>query len=532
MAQSLPPKKPAEGGAASANDRGPRMLSVSDLRGGAMALVRSLVSVVDQVSRYAAAAGRARTGKPPGRPGEVAESEEAAKLALRRCTARHRDAGFHLQLRDGVLLLDGAPMDPAQVTGDPVLGRLRQRMLQLEIGTIQLRQWVTAGEVLAVARLLATGRRPEPGAPPIDLLVSSWSTRVSTVYGDAAPPAPRLTPDTEQALEAMTAARTTADAVQATPAVVAALHAATQRDDAEAVEAIALAALAWSHALGTGAGRLSAEWVLRELVATAVLPLLIRRLPSSRSPLALYEVLSRGGEPVARLLFERLPGDEVAFVRRAYFDAIQGADVGGSLLVEQLRDQRWIVVRNAATLLGNMRVTGAEAALMAVLGHPEERVRIAVARALLALGTPKGLRVLHAAILDGSAEVRRIAAAAFGVPGSGPGGGRPETHRLTAALERERDEDVLLEMLASLGLLGSSAAVQRLVRIALPAPEGAITSSERPAVQDSWMRVAALEALVRARGHYARNAVDSLLEDADPEVAAAARRLAPSVELR
>ena len=100
------------------------------------------------------------------------------------------------------------------------------------------------------------------------------------------------------------------------------------------------------------------------------------------------------------------------------------------------------------------------------------------------------------------------------------------------ALERERDEDVLLEMLASLGSLGSSAAVQRLVRIALPVPEGAITSVDYAVAQDSWMRVAALEALVRARGHYARNAVDSLLNDADPEVADAARRLAPTVELR
>lgn len=532
MAQTIPPTSTVAGGSISTSDTGTPTPVVSDLRGGAMALVRSLVWVVDQVSRYAAAAGRARAGKGPPNPADLTEFEEAAKLALRRCTARHRDASLHLQQRDGAMHLDGMLVDPALVTGDAVLSRLRQRMLQLEIGTIQIRQWVTAGEVLAVARLLATARRPEPGAPPTDLLLSSWSTRVSTVHGDAPLAPPRITPDTEARLAAMSAARTTADAVQAAPAVVAAVHAAVQHDDAETVEAIALAALAWNRALGPGAGRLSAEWVLRELVAAPVLPLLIRRLPETRSPLALYEVLSRGGDPVARLLFERLPGDEVAYVRRAYFDAIQGTDLGGSLLVEKLRDSRWIVVRNAATLLGNMRVTGAEAALIAALGHEEERVRTAAARALLALSTPKGLRELHAAILDGSAEVRRVAAAAYGVPGSGLGGGRPETHRLVAALERERDEDVLLEMLASLGLLGSSAAVQRLVRIAMPAPEGAISSVERAAVQDSWMRVAALEALVRARGHYARNAVDSLVNDPDIEVAAAAKRLAPSVELR
>jgi hypothetical protein len=46
------------------------------------------------------------------------------------------------------------------------------------------------------------------------------------------------------------------------------------------------------------------------------------------------------------------------------------------------------------------------------------------------------------------------------------------------------------------------------------------------------MRIAALEAMVRARGHYARAAIETLLEDADPEVVGAAQRLAPVVEVR
>ena len=194
--------------------------------------------------------------------------------------------------------------------------------------------------------------------------------------------------------------------------------------------------------------------------------------------------------------------------------------------------RQWIVVRNAACLLGNLAVTGADAALIATLAHPEERVRMAAARALLQLGTPKGLQALHAAISDPSAEVRRVSAAAFGVPGSGPGGGRPVTQRLVAALDRERDEDVVLEMLASLGSMGSADAMQRLVRIALPAPKASIELTERAVPHDSWMRIAALEALVRARGHYARAAIETLLEDADPEVVGAAQRLAPVVEVR
>lgn len=531
MGQSMPPRS-AEGSAVESIGGDTRAPGVGSGRGGAVALVRSLVWVVDQVARYAAAAGRARAGKPPVRPGELPEHEEAAKLALRRCTARHREASLHLQSLPDALVLNGSTLDSEALAGEPVLQRLQQRMQQLGVGTIQVRQWVTAGEVLALARLLAAGRRPDEEAARSGPLLGSWSTMVTTVQDDAPRPALRLAPDAEQAVAAMAATRTTADAVHATPAVVAALHAAVQRDDDEAVEAIARAALTWAQALGGGPGRLSAEWLLRELVAAPVLPLLIRRLPHTRAPLPLYQVLARGGEAVTRLLFERLLGGEVAFARRAYYDAIEAIDVGATFLLEQLQDPRWIVVRNAATLLGSLRVADAEEALIGALRHAEERVRVAVARALLVLGTARGLRELHAAIGDANAEVRRLAAAAYGVPGSGPGGGRPETHRLVGALERERDEDVLLEMLASLGSLGSSAAVQRLVRIALPVPEGAITSVDYAVAQDSWMRVAALEALVRARGHYARNAVDSLLNDADPEVADAARRLAPTVELR
>ena len=107
------------------------------------------------------------------------------------------------------------------------------------------------------------------------------------------------------------------------------------------------------------------------------------------------------------------------------------------------------------------------------------------------------------------------------------GGLRPPAARLSAALEHEFDEDVALEMLAALGKLGSADAVQRLLRIALPATTdmtGATTTDAR----DSWMRIAALEALVRARGAQMQPVIDSLKHDADAEVAAAASTMQAS----
>ena len=100
---------------------------------------------------------------------------------------------------------------------------------------------------------------------------------------------------------------------------------------------------------------------------------------------------------------------------------------------------------------------------------------------------------------------------------------RPPAARLAAALEQEPNEDVALEMLAALGRLGGADAVQRLLRIALPGGE---TTGERTGIaRDPWQRIAALEALVRARGQAMLPTIEGLMHDADRDVAAAATRL-------
>ena len=105
---------------------------------------------------------------------------------------------------------------------------------------------------------------------------------------------------------------------------------------------------------------------------------------------------------------------------------------------------------------------------------------------------------------------------------------RPPAARLAVALDQETNEDVALEMLAALGRLGSADAVQRLLRIALPGGE---TMGDRAGVgRDSWQRVAALEALVRARGHAVLPAIEGLMQDSDRNVAAAATRLRATVQ--
>jgi len=152
----------------------------------------------------------------------------------------------------------------------------------------------------------------------------------------------------------------------------------------------------------------------------------------------------------------------------------------------------------------------------------DERIRIAVARALMRLRTPAALSALHRMVNDPHPELRRLAAAAYGLSGSIPGHPRPAAGPLSTALDGETDDDVALEMLAALGRLGSSHAVQRLLRIVLPSNNRADGDSS---LRGSWLRIAALEALVHARGRAMLPAIESLLHDPDSEVVAAARRL-------
>jgi HEAT repeat protein len=168
-----------------------------------------------------------------------------------------------------------------------------------------------------------------------------------------------------------------------------------------------------------------------------------------------------------------------------------------------------------------MGVEPADELLLPYMQHQDDRLRVAAARTLLRLGTPKAMQQLHGAIDDRLPEIRRLSATSYALAGSM--GIRAPAVRLAAAFEREMEEDVALEMLAALGRLGSADAVQRLLRIALP-PQASDTEAGAP-MRESYLRIAALEALVKARGGAAQVAIDQLLKDSDPQVAAAAQRL-------
>lgn len=499
------------------------------------AVLKALAQLVDRLTDLAAIPSTA------GVPYDTAFV--AVRDALRQLAARSREGSMLCRVRDNALQIDGAPVASFNVrapSNDATVARLTTRVNALGIGSITVREGAAPGELLTLARLLAqqriadaprsSGESETPtmvaafgGDPLADEILRTWSVLVTPVLHARADGVSTSTPSS--ALGRLAAARTDDATTSAVRLLIEVLDDAQIRGDAVVIEGIAIALMARLRVVGSGAGRVAIEGGIRHLLRPGALDLLARCLPRSTDRGTLLQLIARAGDAGVETLIGHLLIADDAVGRRAFFDGIVAIDVGSLLLFELLRDSRWYVVRNAAALLGEMGVEHADSAMLPLLTHSDDRIRIAVARALMRLRTPKALQALHAKIDDPTAEVRRLSAAAFGLASGAGSGLRPPAARLSAALESEADEDVALEMLAALGRLGSADAVQRLLRIAVPTSQELAAGMQR----DSWVRVAALEALVRARGHAMLVVIETLLTDADTEVAAAAVRLRDTV---
>ena len=516
------------------------------------AVLRALALLIDRVVTVQAL-------RAPGMADEIDAElvmQPLVRDALRQLTARSRDGALLCRIIDGQLVLEGVPIDRRLVADDPLLGGMLQRALSLAIGSITVRQGAAPGELFTLAALFAPSFRPRARAlvgdtpttitravmsdePPRELL-RSWSVLVTPIP-PGTDPLSRFTPSSSavideswtgnstaggsavaNALTRLAAARTDSAALAAGDLLIELIDGAEFRGDALTIESIARATMQHVHTVGGGGARLGGERILRRLLHRASLTLLATRVPYTPERTIILELMARAGDATVEVLVHELMRSQDSQARRAYFDSIVALDLNATLLFELVRDSRWFVVRNVVALLGEMGVEQADVALLPLLTHEDDRIRIAAARALMRLGTAKAMHGLHGVVEDKHPEVRRIAAAAYGLSAVGGGGVRPPAARLAAALDKEHDDDVALEMLASLGKLGSADAIQRLLRIAQPA---AAEPGERQVNRDAWIRIAALEALVRARGYAVMASIDALAGDADPEVAAAVVRL-------
>jgi HEAT repeat protein len=264
---------------------------------------------------------------------------------------------------------------------------------------------------------------------------------------------------------------------------------------------------------GSEGRRQACAMMLRRLLRPALLRGLAQLLPRKRDIATdLEAVLARAGAEGADAVIELLTDEGSASDRHVYLDILPRLQTGVPTLVHMLGDTRWFVVRNAADLLGEMRVQSAESALLPLLEHADERVRKSAANALINLGTTAGFRAVCEMLQAESPKTRVHAAMALSSRRD-----ERSTAQLRTVLEDEPDTEVQLALLGALGKIATPAAVEQLIRAAEPKRR---LLERKP----NAFRIAAIQALAEAKTPAAVAAIAVLREDKEREVREAAAR--------
>jgi HEAT repeat protein len=259
--------------------------------------------------------------------------------------------------------------------------------------------------------------------------------------------------------------------------------------------------------------RQACTMTLRRLLRPALLRGIAQLLPRKRDLVPdLEAVIARGGAEGADAVIELLTEESSASDRHAYLSVLPKLQSSVPTLVHMLGDTRWFVVRNAADLLGEMRVQSAESALLPLLEHADDRVRKSAANALINLGTTAGFRAVCEMLQAESPKTRVQAAMALSSRRD-----EKSTAQLRTVLEDEPDTEVQLALLAALGKIATPAAVEQLIRAAEPKRR----LLER---KSNGFRIAAIQALAEAKTPAALAAIAVLKEDKEREVREAATR--------
>lgn len=455
------------------------------------------------------------------------------RALLRSLKAMSRREKLTLSFEHSTLTINGVAQPPDALSGVRVM---LERMQVHHVRSMTIEQFATGVDLLRLCKLLATDATP--GEPTISERAMSqriWNARLQCTAEESSDegtgPESDLEAEVEGGHEMVVRIRTlrrkndTALISSATGEIVTAAESAANEGDAATVRGIVLAVAEGEQVVASAPNAIEAReaWdaVLERLITPAIIQHLVQALPGESDPTLALSVLARSREIGAKALINHLMAAPTIEERRAFCDAIVSIRAGIPLLIDALHHPQWYVVRNAALLLGQMRATEADQALIGLLEHPDDRVRKAAADALASLATPDALSALQRVLRDSSPEVRQHAATAFALRAR-EGGSRFATP-LASALDVENDDDVQIEIIAALGRLGTPDAVQRLIKAISPNGAG-----NRPVE----FRIAAAEALAQARGKSAMPALRILLTDHEPALRECAKRVIASLALQ
>ncbi len=254
---------------------------------------------------------------------------------------------------------------------------------------------------------------------------------------------------------------------------------------------------------------------LARAASRPVIEVLVARLGAARGEEERAEQRSTlvhiGGESVPPLL-RALAGEQDRLARRTIRDTLVELDgVGVPLAADPVGDERWFLVRNMVSILGETRGAHALGHLERTAQHPDPRVRRETAYALAKFEDPRAVNTLVGLSRDEAAAVRGAATLGLGLSGS-----REAVRPLLERLETERDAGVEMEVVRALGRLGDPRATDALSE----RTERGSLFSRRP----REVRVEAVLALGAVGGPRAAGLLRELAEDRDAGIRGAAKQ--------
>lgn len=221
-------------------------------------------------------------------------------------------------------------------------------------------------------------------------------------------------------------------------------------------------------------------------------------------------LMRRAGKQGTKILLDLLIEAPSQAERLAFLKALRQTEEGSDVIASLLNHREWFVVRNAADLVGEMRIAEAVPALSKAAQHDEPRVRRAVGLALAKIATADTALPLRKLVTDADPQVRIAVVKEVG--------GRALSGLampLVSAASSELDPAVLAEYYRALGRIGTPDAVAALVKAA---QESGGLLSRKPV----GPRLAAIEALGTAGGGNAVTVLRELAQHRSADVRAAA----------
>lgn len=267
----------------------------------------------------------------------------------------------------------------------------------------------------------------------------------------------------------------------------------------------ALAALA-----RLGGSRPEAAQLGRELIGPVVASTLAARLveeaPDTRPARA--KALAALGDDMVRAVADLLNVTEDRKARHALIPIFaQMAPASHEVMEELVADPRWFAVRNAVHAVGEAGSEDGLQYLTGTVAHEHGKVRRESVIALQKIGGETAGVLVRARMEDSDPTVRAAAARATGALKLGRG-----LRELTALLERESDEDVIVAACRALGSLGDPSAVPMLEK---RATGGLFSKPSTP------IRVAAYQGLAAIGTPHAQKLLHAAENDKDATVKAA-----------